>query len=230
NRGVETTTGPLGQGVTNSVGMAIAGRWQAAHLNKPGFEKLIDFNVYVFCGDGDNMEGISSEAASLAGHLKLSNLCWIYDNNHVTIEGSTNLAFTEDVAGRFLSYGWNVTRVSDANDLDMLTRAYQTFLHTNDRPTMIIVQSHIGYRPPHKQDRASGHGEPLGPEEVRLAKAFYGWNPDAQFYVPDGVQQHFADQLGGRGAKAHTSWTDLLGKYKATYPELAEQIDRVQRG
>ena len=226
--GVETTTGPLGQGVATSVGMAIAQRWLAATYNRPGYD-LFDHNVYALCGDGDMMEGISSEAASLAGHLKLSNLCWIYDDNHITIEGSTNLTFTEDVAARFLGYGWNVTRVSDANDLEMLTRGYQTFHNTPDRPTLIIVQSHIGYGAPHKQDTREAHGEPLGPEEVRLAKQFYGWDPDAQFYVPDGVLEHFREQLGRRGATVRAAWEKLFAAYRKQYPDLADQIDCMQR-
>jgi transketolase len=227
--GVEATTGPLGQGVSTSVGMAIAGRWLASTYNRPGYD-VFAYNVYAMCGDGCLMEGISSEAASLAGHLRLSNLCWIYDNNRVTIEGSTNLAFTEDVASRFLSYGWNVTRVSDANDLDMLARAYETFLHTHDRPTMIIVESHIGYGAPHKQDTATAHGEPLGAEEVRLAKEFYDWNPDAQFFVPDGVQDNFRLQLGSRGAQAHASWNELFSAYRKQYADLAREIDFMQKG
>jgi len=177
--GVETTTGPLGQGVATSVGMAIAERCLAATYNRPGYD-LFSYSIYALCGDGDLMEGISSEAASLAGHLKLANLCRIYDDNHVTIEGPTSITFTEDVAARFLGYGWNVTRVSDANDLEMLTSGYQTFLNTQDRPTLIIVQSHIGYGAPHKHDTRAAHGEPLGSEEVRLTKEFYGWDPDAQ--------------------------------------------------
>jgi transketolase len=222
--GVETTTGPLGQGVATSVGMAIAQRWLAATYNRPGYD-LFDYNVYALCGDGDMMEGISSEAASLAGHLKLSNLCWIYDDNRITIEGSTNLTFTEDVAARFLGYGWNVTRVSDANDLEMLTRGYQAFHNTPDRPTLITVQSHIGYGAPHKQDTREAHGEPLGPEEVRLAKQFYGWDPDAQFYVPDGVPAHFREQLGRRGGAVCAAWEKLFGAYRKQYPDLADQID-----
>jgi transketolase len=225
--GVEATTGPLGQGVATSVGMAIAERWLAATYNRPGYD-LYNYNVYALCGDGCMMEGISSEAASLAGHLKLSNLCWIYDDNHVTIEGPTSITFSEDVGSRFLSYGWNVTRVSDANDLDMLARAYETFLHTNDRPTLIIVESHIGYGAPHKHDTASAHGEPLGPEEVRLAKEFYGWNPDAEFYVPEAVQTHFRDQSGRRGGKAHALWRELLSAYRRQYPDLADQTTRMQ--
>ena len=225
--GVETTTGPLGQGVATSVGMAIAQRWLAATYNRPGYD-LFDHNVYALCGDGDMMEGVSSEAASLAGHLKLSNLCWIYDDNRITIEGSTNLTFTEDVAARFLGYGWNVTRVSDANDLEMLTRGYQAFHNTPDRSTLIIVQSHIGYGAPHKQDTREAHGEPLGPEEVRLAKQFYGWDPDAQFYVPDGVPAHFREQLGRRGATNRAAWEKLFGAYRRPYPDLADQIDCMQ--
>ncbi len=226
--GVETTTGPLGQGVATSVGMAIAERWLAATYNRPGYE-LFSHQVYALCGDGDMMEGISSEAASLAGHLQLGNLCWIYDDNHISIEGSTHIAFTEDVAMRFLGYGWNVTRVADANDLALLTGAYQTFLDTPDRPTLVIVQSHIGYGAPHKQDHKEAHGEPLGVEEARLAKEFYGRDPDVQFEVPDGVQAHFSEQLGRRGAAAHAAWETLFAAYRQQYPDLADQIDRMQR-
>jgi transketolase len=226
--GVEATTGPLGQGVAMSVGMAIAERWLAATYNRPGYD-LFNYNVYALCGDGCMMEGISSEAASLAGHVKLSNLCWIYDDNHVTIEGPTSITFTEDVAVRFLGYGWKVTHVSDANDLDMLVRAYETFLNTHDRPTLIIVESHIGYGAPHKQDNSTAHGEPLGPEEVRLAKEFYSWDPDTQFYVPDGVPAHFKEQLGRRGASLHSAWDDLFAAYRKQYPDLADQIDHMQR-
>src|SRR5439155_24984227 len=197
--------------------------------NRPGYD-LFSYNVYALCGDGCLMEGISSEAASVAGHLKLSNLCWIYDNNHVTIEGPTSLAFTEDVGSRFLSYGWNVVRVSDANDLYMLDRAYETFLHTDDRPTLIIIESHIGYGAPHRQDTAAAHGEPLGPVEVRLAKKLYGWNPDAEFYVPEAVPKNFQDQFGGRGAREHASWNELLSVYRKQYSDLADQIDRMQSG
>jgi transketolase len=226
--GVETTTGPLGQGLATSVGMAIAERWLASYFNRPGFE-LFDYDVYALCGDGCMMEGISGEAASLAAHLKLSNLCWIYDNNHVTIEGPTRLAFTEDVASRFLGYGWHVTRVSDANDLEMLARAYESAKNTTDRPTLIIIESHIGYGAPHKQDTSEAHGEPLGPEEVRLAKEFYGWDPDAQFLVPDGVQVLFRAHLGRRGAELHAAWNDRFAAYRRQYPDLADQIDRMQR-
>ena len=226
--GVETTTGPLGQGVATSVGMAIAERWLATTYNRPGYE-LFNYNIYALCGDGDLMEGISSEAASLAGHLELANLCWIYDDNHVTIEGPTSITFTEDVAARFLSYGWNVTRVSDANDLEMLTRGYQTFLNSHDRPTLIIVQSHIGYGAPHKHDTRAAHGEPLGSEEVRLTKEFYGWDPDAQFYVPDGVAAHFKKLLSSRGAIVRAAWEDMFAAYRKQYPDLAAQIDHMQR-
>jgi transketolase len=184
--GVETTTGPLGQGVANSVGMAIAAKWLSSYFNRPNFE-LFNYNVYVVSSDGCLMEGISSEAASLAGHLKLSNLCWFYDNNRITIEGSTNLAFTEDVATRFMSFGWNVTRLADINDLQMLDRAVSIFKNTNDRPTLVIVDSHIAYGSPNKQDTAAGHGEPLGEEEVRLVKKYFGWPEDQKFFIPDGV-------------------------------------------
>ncbi|MGH8865706.1 MAG: transketolase family protein [Burkholderiales bacterium] len=189
---------------------------------------MFDHNVYVLCGDGDMMEGISSEAASLAGRLKLSNLCWIYDDNRISIEGPTRITFTEDVAARFLGYGWNVARVSDANDLEMLTCGYQIFLDTHDRPTLVIVQSHIGYGAPHKQDTREAHGEPLGAQEARLAKEFYGWDPDAQFYIPDGVAAHFKQQLGRRGAVARAAWAKLFAAYRRQYPDLADQIDRMQ--
>jgi len=225
--GVETTTGPLGQGVATSVGMAIARQWLAARYNRPGFE-LFDFNVYALCGDGCMMEGISSEAASLAGHLRLANLCWIYDNNHITIEGNTALAFTEDVATRFIGYGWNVTRVADANDLEMLARAFRTFQSTKDRPTLIIVDSHIGYGAPHKQDTSGAHGEPLGEEEIRLAKRNYGWPEDKSFYVPDGVYDHFRQGIGKRGKDLRDAWFEQIAEYRGYYPELAEELFRMQ--
>jgi transketolase len=225
--GVETTTGPLGQGLATSVGMALAGRWLAARFNKPGFEDLIDFNVYALCGDGCIMEGISAEAASLAGHLKLANLCWIYDNNHITIEGHTELAFSDDVATRFIGHGWNVTRVGDANDLDMLARAFRTFQATRDRPTLIIVDSHIAYGAPNKQDTSAAHGEPLGEQEVRLTKRNYGWPEDAKFYVPDGVYGHFRDGIGKRGKELRDTWFARVKEYRAKYPELAEQFYRM---
>ena len=225
--GVETTTGPLGQGVSTSVGMAIAGKWMAAHFNRPDFT-MFDYNVYALCGDGDMMEGISSEAASLAGHLKLPNLCWIYDNNRITIEGHTELAFSEDVATRFMAYGWNVTRVGDANDLEMLERAFKVFLNTNDRPTLIIVDSHIAYGAPHKQDTSAAHGEPLGEEEVRLTKRSYGWPEDAKFLVPDGVRENFAQGIGARGRAASQAWMKKFEDYKAKYPELADHLYKMQ--
>ena len=226
--GVEATTGPLGQGLATSVGMAVAERWLAVTYNRPGYE-IFDHDAYAMCGDGCMMEGISSEAASLAGHLKLSNLCWVYDNNHVTIEGHTNITFTEDVAARFLAYGWNVTRVSDANDLDTLARAFQYFKDTTDRPTLIIIESHIGYGAPHKQDTSAAHGEPLGPEEVRLTKEFYGWDPDSQFYVPDGVREHFRDHFGARGTRLRLTWEQTFAAYRHQYPDLADEIDRTLR-
>jgi transketolase len=194
--GVETTTGPLGQGVATSVGMAVAEKWLANRFNKPGFE-IFDYNIYAVCGDGCLMEGIASEAASLAGHLGLDNLCWVYDNNHITIEGNTRLAFTEDVAARFLAYGWNVLRVGDANDVDRIEQALSTFRKTKDRPTFIVLDSHIGYGAPHKQDTAAAHGEPLGEDEVRLAKRSYEWPEEKKFFVPEGVYEHFAAGVGG---------------------------------
>jgi len=225
--GVETTTGPLGQGVATSVGMAIARQWLAARYNRPGFE-LFDFNVYALCGDGCMMEGISGEAASLAGHLRLANLCWIYDNNHITIEGNTALAFTEDVATRFLGYGWNVTRVGDANDLEMLAQAFRTFQSTKDRPTLIIVDSHIGYGAPHKQDTSGAHGEPLGDEEIRLAKRNYDWPEDKKFFVPDGVYDHFRQGFGKRGKDLRDAWFTRIAEYQKHYPEHAEELFRMQ--
>jgi transketolase len=225
--GVETTTGPLGQGLANTVGMALAGRWQAAHFNQPGFEDLINFNVYAICGDGCMMEGISAEAASLAGHLKLSNLCWIYDNNHITIEGHTELTFSDDIATRFIGHGWNVTRVGDANDQNMLARAFHTFLNTRDRPTLIIVDSHIAYGAPNKQDTSAAHGEPLGEQEIRLTKRNYGWPEDSKFLVPDGVYEHFRDGIGKRGKELRDAWFTRVKSYRAKYPELAEQFYRL---
>jgi transketolase len=225
--GVETTTGPLGQGVANSVGMAIGGRWLGDYFNRD--VALFDYDVYALCGDGCLMEGISHEAASLAGHLGLSNLCWIYDNNHITIEGNTALACSDDVATRFIGYGWNVTRVGDANDLDMLSRAFETFRRTSDRPTLMIVDSHIGYGAPHKQDTSAAHGEPLGEDEVRLAKRSYGWPEDAHFLVPDGVREHFLKGIGQRGAALREAWMANLEGYRASYPELYDQANRLLR-
>lgn len=223
-KGVETTTGPLGQGAATSVGMAMAQRWLAATYNRPGYP-LFDHNVYVVCSDGDVMEGVCNEAASLAGHMKLSGLCWIYDSNRISIEGPTSLTFTEDVAGRFTACGWSVHEVSDANDLAQLNRGYQAFLDTHDRPTLIIVHSHIGYGAPHKQDTREAHGEPLGADEVRLAKQFYGCDPDVSFDIPAGVLQHFSANFGQRGARAHAAWKQLFAAYKKQYPDLARQIE-----
>ncbi|MFZ0730811.1 MAG: transketolase [Candidatus Sulfotelmatobacter sp.] len=225
--GVETTTGPLGQGVGNSVGMAMAAKWMAATFNRPGYE-IFDFNVYAMCSDGDLMEGIGGEAASLAGHLKLSNLCWMYDHNSVTLDGPASWSFSEDVATRFVGYEWNVTRVADANDLEMLARAFHTFQKTSDRPTLIIVDSHIGYGSPHKQDTNAAHGEPLGEEEVRLVKKFYGWPEDAKFLVPEGVRENFRDGVGKRGRDLRAQWSKLFGEYQQKYPELAERLSHMQ--
>jgi transketolase len=225
--GVETTTGPLGQGAGNSVGMAIASKWLAEHFNRPGFE-LFNFNVYAICGDGDFMEGVASEAASLAGHLKLSNLCWIYDNNRVTLDGPADWSFSEDVTSRFLGYGWNITHVADANDLDALGRAYGTFVNTKDRPTLIIVDSHIGYGSPHKQDSYEAHGEPLGAEEVKLVKKFYGWPEDAKFLVPEGVYEHFQEGIGKRGHELRSQWEKNFADYTKQYPDLAQRLTQMQ--
>ncbi len=225
--GVETTTGPLGQGVATTVGMALAGRWMAQYFNRPGFA-MFNYNVYALCGDGDMMEGVSSEAASLAGHLRLSNLCWIYDNNKITIEGHTEWAFSEDVATRFLAYGWNVTRVGDANDLEMLARAFDVFQQTEDRPTLIIVDSHIAYGAPNKQDTSAAHGEPLGEEEIRLTKRNYGWPEDAKFFIPDGVREHFRGGIGKRGHEEREQWITLFAQYEKEYPDLADHLYRMQ--
>ena len=225
--GVETTTGPLGQGVATSVGMALARWWMAKHFNRPGFE-MFDYEVYAICGDGDMMEGITGEAASLAGHQRLSNLCWIYDNNRITIEGHTALAFSEDVMTRFIGYGWNVTRVGDANDLEMLDRALQAFHGTTDRPTLIVVDSHIAYGAPNKQDTSGAHGEPLGEDEIRLAKRAYGWPEDAKFLIPDGVREHFRAGMGERGRELRNAWMARFEEYKAEFPEMADQLYRMQ--
>jgi transketolase len=226
--GVETTTGPLGQGIATSVGMAIARKWLASRYNRPGFD-IFDYNIYAVCGDGCLMEGVGSEAASLAGHLGLDDMCWIYDNNHVTIEGNTRLAFTEDVAARFMGYGWNVLRVGDANDLERIEHALSVFRETKGRPTLIVLDSHIGYGSPHKVDTAAAHGEPLGEEEVRLAKRAYGWPEDAKFLVPDGVREHFDAGIGARGAAARAGWEALFASYRRQFPELAAEIDQMQR-
>jgi transketolase len=225
---VETTTGPLGQGIANSVGMAIARKWLAARYNKPGYE-VFDYNIYAICGDGDLMEGVGSEAASLAGHLALDDLCWVYDNNHITIEGKTRITFTEDVAARFRAYGWNVLHVGDANNLHQIEAALATFRETKGRPTLIVLDSHIGYGSPHKVDTAAAHGEPLGEEEVRLVKRAYGWPDDAKFLVPEGVREHFDAGVGKRGEAARKQWEQRFAGYKTKLPELATEIDQMQR-
>jgi transketolase len=226
--GVETTTGPLGQGIATSVGMAIASKWQGARYNRPGFE-LFDFDVYAIAGDGCLMEGVSNEAASIAGHLQLDNLCWIYDNNHITIDGSTRIAYEDDAAARFMGYGWNVTRVGDANDIDLLGRAFEDFKGEQGRPTLIIVDSHIGWGSPHKQDTAAAHGEPLGEEEVRETKRAYGWPEDAQFLVPDGVKERFAAGVGRRGAELRAAWEAKLADYTRDNADLAAEIEAMQK-
>jgi transketolase len=226
--GVETTTGPLGQGAAVSVGMAIAGRWLAERFNRPGFD-LFNYDVYAMAGDGCMMEGITSEAASLAGHLKLSNLCWVYDNNKISIDGSTKLAFTEDVAGRFRAYGWHVAHVADANDLEALEAAFRAFKSTESRPTLIVVDSHIAYGAPSKQDSADAHGSPLGEEEIRGAKRHYGWPEDEQFLVPAGVREHFTAGIGARGRVLRDKWMERFADYKQEHPELAHQVELMQR-
>jgi transketolase len=223
--GVETTTGPLGQGVATSVGMAIAGKWQAARYGAD----LFDFDVYAIAGDGCLMEGVSGEAASIAGHLKLDNLCWVYDNNRITIDGKTHLAYDDDVAARFMGYGWNVTRVGDANDTDLIATAFEEFRGEEARPTLIVVDSHIGYGSPHKVDTAAAHGEPLGEEEVRETKLAYGWPEDARFLVPDGVRERFAEGVGRRGAELRAAWEERLAAYAGESPELAAEIEAQQR-
>jgi transketolase len=225
--GVETTTGPLGQGAGNSVGMAIAAKWLAENFNRPGFD-IFNFNVYAICGDGDLMEGVASEAASLAGHLKLSNLCWIYDNNRVTLDGPAEWSFSEDVMTRFKGYGWNVTHVTDANNLEMLAGSYDYFLKPKDGPTLIVVDSHIGYGSPHKQDTYEAHGEPLGEAEVKLVKKNYGWPEDARFLVPDGVYDRFKNGVGKRGAEARAAWKTKFEEYKKQFPQQADQLNKMQ--
>lgn len=227
--GVETTTGPLGQGCANSVGMALAERWMAARYNRPQFQ-LFDYNIYVQCSDGDLMEGVCCEAASLAGHLKLSNLCWIYDDNSITIEGDTDLAFTEDVATRFRGLGWHVEEVDDANDLDAFGKAVAAFKANDDKPTLIIVKSIIAWGSPNKANTHGAHGAPLGEEEIRLTKEAYGWPADEKFLVPDEVKEHFAETLGTRGADAHAQWQDLFDKYAKEYPEQAEELKHIFAG
>ncbi|MGA9895201.1 MAG: transketolase [Xanthobacteraceae bacterium] len=225
--GVEATTGPLGQGIADSVGMAIARKWLGSRYNKPGFD-LFDYNIYAVCGDGDLMEGIGSEAASLAGHLGLDDLCWIYDNNHITIDGNTRITFTEDVAARFVAYHWNVLRVGDANDLESIAEALAVFRKTKERPTLIVLDSHIGYGSPHKVDTSAAHGEPLGEDEVRLVKRAYHWPENAKFLVPDGVMERFADGIGQRGGKARRDWEAMFAKFRARFSELATEIDLMQ--
>jgi len=225
--GVEATTGPLGQGVANSVGMAIAGKWLATRYNRDE-HTLFDYNVYALAGDGCMMEGISSEAASLAGHLQLSNLCWIYDSNRVTIEGHTDIAFTEDVAARFIAYGWNVTTVADVNDLASVERGLHSFLTEHERPTLMLVHSHIGYGSP-VEDSPTAHGEPLGVEAVKATKRFLGMPEDADFYVPDGVYDYFAAGIGARGGEASKAWEAAFETYRAAYPDLAREIEQMQR-
>jgi transketolase len=227
--GVETTTGPLGQGCATSVGMAIAERWLAQHFNRPNFA-VFDYDIYAMCGDGDMMEGITSEAASLAGHLMLGNLCWIYDSNRITIEGHTDLTFSDDVAARFLAYGWNVERVGDANDTERIAQAFAIFRRTTDVPTLIIVESHIGYGAPHKHDTSAAHGEPLGIEEIRLAKRSYGWPEDAKFLVPDGAREHLRAGIGQRGHELRATWLARMEGYRAEYPDLADRFERMQKG
>ena len=226
--GVETTTGPLGQGAANSVGMAIASKWMAAYFNRPGHD-IVNFDVYALCGDGDMMEGISGEAASLAGHLKLANLCWIYDSNRISIEGSTELAFSEDIGRRFEAYGWNIARVADANDQEASDHALQGFHDCKDKPTFIIVESHIAYGAPTKQDTKEAHGEPLGEEEITLAKKAYGWPEEAKFLIPDGVMAHFRNVLGKRGRAQRDAWMALFKEYKSAFPEIAAQFEQMQR-
>src|SRR5258706_4312762 len=227
--GIATTPGPLGQGCGNSVGMAMAARFLSKHFNRPDFP-LFDYDVYALCSDGDMMEGVGSEAASIAAHLSLGNLCWLYDNNNVTIEGHTDLAFSENVAGRFLAYGWNVERVGDANDCERLAQAIETFRAKPEAPMLIIVDSHIGYGAPHKQNTAAAHGEALGEEEVRLAKRFYGWPEEAKFLVPDGVRERFDTGVGARGRRLSKEWDALMEGYRSRHPDLAEQFARLERG
>ncbi len=226
--GVETTTGPLGQGIGNAVGMAIAQKWMAGYYGRPGFESLFDHHVYVICGDGCMMEGVASEAASLAGHLKLGNLTLIYDDNTITIDGHTDLAFSEDVAARYTAYGWNILRVNDGNDLDGMQKAIAAAKATTDKPTLIVQKTVIGYGAPHKQNTHGAHGEPLGPDEIKLAKKFFGWPEDAQFLVPDGVYDNFKKGIGKRGADAQAAWVKLLAEYKTKFPEQAAQLEAIE--
>ncbi len=227
--GVETTTGPLGQGVGNAVGMAIAQRWRAARYARPGYEALFDHHIYCICSDGCMMEGVAAEAVSLAGHLRLGNLTLIYDDNHITIDGDTALAFTEDVPSRFRAYGWNVLQVNDGNDLTAIDQALRQARQCTDRPTLICLRTHIGYGSPHKQDSHAAHGEPLGVEEVKLTKRFYGWPEDAEFLVPEEVLAHFRSGFGQRGAAAHARWQQLWQQYRSEYPQLAAELELMEQ-
>ncbi|MGA2258622.1 MAG: transketolase, partial [Thermoguttaceae bacterium] len=226
--GVETTTGPLGQGISNSVGMAIAQRWLAARYNRPGFD-LLDYNIYALCSDGDLMEGVGAEAASLAGHLKLSNLCWIYDNNAITIEGHTDLAFSECVEKRFAGYGWNVLKIDDVNDLAALRAALTGFQKTKDRPTLIVVRSVIAFGAPNKHNTHGAHGSPLGDEEIRLTKQVYGWPEDQKFLVPEEVLAHFRAKIGVRGESLRRTWETRFAEYGKQFPEQARELDLIGR-
>lgn len=226
--GVETTTGPLGQGIATSVGMAIAEQFLAERYNRPGFE-MFNYRIYAVCGDGCLMEGVGAEAASLAGHLALDNLCWIYDNNHITIEGNTDIAFTEDVSARFRAYGWNVQRVKDANDIGRIDATLRSAAKARGHPTLIVLDSHIGYGSPHKHDSAEAHGEPLGVAEVKASKRSYGWPEEAQFLVPAGVREHFAAGIGARGAAANRAWRAQFERYRAAHRSLATEIEQMQR-
>ena len=227
--GIETTTGPLGQGVGNAVGMAIAQKWMAAYYGRPGFENLFDHKVYAICGDGCMMEGVASEAASLAGHLRLDNLCLIYDDNGITIDGHTHLAFSEDVAKRFEAYGWDVLRVNDGNDTAAMEAALTQFRTGAKKPTLVVLKTVIGYGAPNKADTHGAHGEPLGADEIKLTKKAYGWPEDAQFLVPDGVYGRFADGIGKRGAAARAAWDKLFAAYKTKHPDLAKQIETLEQ-
>ncbi|HVW53549.1 MAG TPA: transketolase [Trinickia sp.] len=225
--GVETTTGPLGQGLGNSVGMAIASRWYAARYNRDGFP-LFDYHVYALAGDGDLMEGVSHEAASLAGHLRLSNLTWIYDSNRVTIEGGTDLAYSDDVQSRFRGYGWHTLTVDDANDLSAVEAAFAAAKRMVDVPTLIVVKSVIGWGAPHKQGTAAAHSDALGEEEVALAKRAYGWPEDKQFYVPEHVRERFAEGVGARGKQARSEWQQRFDAYAQRYPDLARELELIE--
>jgi len=227
--GVEATTGPLGQGAGMSVGLAIAAKWKAEHFNRPSLD-LFDYRIWTVCSDGDMMEGISSEAASLAGHLRLSNLVWIYDQNHISIEGPTEITFDEDVASRFAAYGWSVLRVPDANDTASIDEALSVAAATKNQPTLVIVRSHIGYGAPHKQDTKEAHGEPLGADELRAAKRAYGWPEDRSFYVPEGVKEHFSEGIGKRGAQMFDDWQALARRHREELPVLSQELDQLRTG